>query len=110
MDAQSLAQKIVAEFGTNDVYEIAGEAGVKIVYEDWYPVTIGEYEKRTKTIRVNRRALEQNKGDFENKRNLEKKIIAHELGHFFAIDLNFDKTQEEVFAREFAESLTKNIE
>lgn len=104
VEAQSFARKIVAQFATNDVYKIAEKAGVKIVYEDWYPVTIGEYEKKTKTIRVNCRALQK------DKKNLERKIIAHELGHFFAVDLKLDKKEEEIFAHKFAESLTGKIE
>jgi hypothetical protein len=105
MQAHIAAQKIIAELGTSDVYRIAEKSGVKIVFENWYPVTIGEYERSTRTIRVNRRAGEVG----ENGSNHEK-IIAHELGHFFAADLKLEKTEEEVFAREFAENLTGNLE
>ena len=105
MKAEAVAQKIVNEYGTGDVFAIAERAAVKIVYESWYPVTIGEFERKTSTIRVNRAALEKS----ENAERLEKKIIAHELGHFFAAKLNLDKLEEETFAHDFAEQLIKKV-
>ena len=101
MKAEAFARKIVERFGTDDVYKIAEKNDVSIVYESWYPVTIGEFERKTKTIRVNLRAL-KNK---ENDKHLERTIIAHELGHFYAEKFNFDKKDEENFAHEFAEHL-----
>ena len=106
MNAEIIARKILNRSGTNDVFTIAGKACVKIVYESWYPVTIGEFERKTRTIRVNRAALEKS----ENAESLEKKIIAHELGHFFAAGLDLNKTDEEAFAHKFAERLLKNVE
>ena len=102
MNGRVVAKKIIAELGTSDVYAIAEKSGVKIFYENWYPVTIGEYERKTRTIRVNRRALTSNKNDVS-----VEKIIAHELGHFFAVDLNYSREEEERFARRFAEILTE---
>lgn len=104
MQVQEVVQQIIAEFGTNDVYGIAEKAGVKIVYENWYPVTIGEYERKTRTIRVNQRASEVGESGW----NFEK-IIAHELGHYWATDLKLEKTEEEVFAHEFAECLIRKL-
>ena len=104
MNAEIVARKIVNLSGTNDVFTIAEKACLKIVYESWYPVTIGEFERKTRTIRVNRAALEKS----ENCESLERKIIAHELGHFFAGGLKLEKHSEEDFAREFAERLTEN--
>jgi len=101
MKVEAFTRKIVEKFGTNNVYQIAEKNGVSILYEDWHPVTIGEFERKTKTIRVNLRAL-KNKGIEES---LVKTIIAHELGHFFANEFNFDKKDEEAFAHEFAENL-----
>lgn len=103
--AQAIARKIIAEFGTSDVRQIAEKAGVRIVFEHWHPVTIGEYEKKTCMIRVNQRAGEVGEGASNF-----AKIIAHELGHYFAADLKLKKTDEEVFARAFAEELTKTID
>ena len=103
MRGQTIAKKIIAECGTNDVFQIAAESGVKIVFENWHPVTIGEYERKTRTIRVNRRA-----GEVGESGASPEKIIAHELGHFFAADLRLERAEEEIFAREFAENLTAN--
>ena len=101
MNAAETAQNTVEKFGSRDVYVIAEKASVKIVYENWHPVTIGEYDKISKTICVNRRAL-------ENGRFSERDIIAHELGHFFAAEFNLGRNAEEVFACDFAVELTKH--
>lgn len=98
---ENFVKRTVAEFGTSNPCEIAEKANVKIVFESWYPVTIGEFERKTKTIRVNRRAVAESETDG----NLEKNIIAHELGHFFAADLKLNKAEEENFAQQFAETL-----
>ena len=104
---KNYVEKIALEFETRDIFSIAEKAGISIIYEDWFPVTIGEFERKTKTIRVNSRALKNEKTE-ENKINLRKKIIAHELGHFFAAEFDFDKKQEEKFACDFAEEFNKN--
>ncbi len=101
---KSFIDRIVYDCGSRDVFEIAESAGVKIVYESWHPLTIGEFEKRRRTIRVNRTALEKS----ENAETLEKEIIAHELGHFFAVDLKLEQKEEEKFARLFAKELLAN--
>ncbi len=93
-------KKVIEKFGTRDCFAIAEKASVEIVYESWHPVTIGEYDKFSKTIRVNLRALES--GKFS-----ERKIIAHELGHFFAAEFDFDRKTEEAFACDFTVELTK---
>lgn len=100
MNATETAKKIIKKFGTADVFQIAEKADVKIVYESWFPSTVGEFDKKTKTICVNRRALETEKFS-------ERKIIAHELGHFFALEFNFDRKTEEAFAENFAVELLK---
>ena len=92
------------EHKTRDVFLIAEKAGVSIIYESWHPATIGEYDRKTKTIRVNRNAP----GKAEDAENMREKIIAHELGHFYAIDLKMDKKEEETFARSFAEKLLES--
>lgn len=101
---KNFVDEITGRFETTDVFELAGRAGVKIVYESWHPVTIGEFERNTKTIRVNLRALE-NKTDSAD---LKEIIVAHELGHFFAIDLKLTELEEERFAHAFAENLIGN--
>jgi Zn-dependent peptidase ImmA (M78 family) len=106
MDAANLAKSVIEKYGTKDPFIIAEKAGVRVVYESWYPTTIGEFEREGKTIRVNRRALENNK----NAADLERIIVAHELGHYFALNLNSNRNDEEVFAREFAAVLLKKGE
>jgi len=100
MKAIETAQNIVEKFGTADVFVIAEKSNVKIVYESWFPVTVGEFDKKTKTICINRRALEIEKFS-------ERKIIAHELGHFFAAEFDLDRQTEEAFAEPFAVELMK---
>ncbi len=89
---------VIEKFGTRDCFAIAEKSGVRIVYESWHPSTVGEYDKISKTICVNRRA-------FENGKFSEKTIIAHELGHFFAARFNLDRKAEELYAEEFAAQL-----
>ncbi len=100
MKAFEMAVKVFEKFGTPDVFVIAEKSGVKIVYESWQPVTIGEYDKKAKTICVNLRALTSNK-------IAKEAIVAHELGHFFAAEFSFDRQTEEAFAAEFAAELLK---
>ena len=102
MTAAEKARSIIEKFGTRDCLTIAKKSGVKIVYQNWHPVTIGEYDKKMKTIRVNLRALTDDKFSAD-------KIIAHELGHFFAAEFNFNRKTEEIFACEFAEEFNRNI-
>ena len=89
------------KYETRDVFLIAEKAGAAIIYESWHPATVGEFERKTRTIRVNRIALEKS----DNAEILEKEIVAHELGHFLAIDLKLEKSEEEKFALLFAEAL-----
>lgn len=87
-----LIAEIVAKYGTRDPREIADRAGVPIVYEHWHPTTLGEFERKTGTIRVNLNAEAADKDE----------IIAHELGHFFAAKLALARDEDEKFARDFA--------
>jgi hypothetical protein len=101
ISASETARKVIKDLGTGDVFAIAALSGVKIVYQSWYPVTCGEYDKKSKSICVNLRTLTDNK-------LTKEKIIAHELGHFFAGEFSLSRAEEEAFACEFAEELTKN--
>ncbi len=96
---KNIVDEIVSEYGTRDVFLIVEKANISIIYENWHLVSIGEFDRKTKTIFVNRNAL----AEAENAQHLEKQIIAHELGHFFAVDLNLEKREEEKFARVFSE-------
>jgi hypothetical protein len=95
------AMTMVAQLGTRDVFEIARSNGVNIMYGSWHPITIGEFDRGTKTIRVNKRAV----ADATGGAALEIKIIAHELGHFFAGSMKMDNEEEESFSRAFATAL-----
>ncbi len=104
MNAKAAASQVIDEFGTNDIFKIAEKAGIKIIYESWFPISIGEFDLKTKRICVNLRAIRSDK----DAAHLEKTIIAHELGHFFAKNLNLSKTEEEKFCDNFARSLLEN--
>ncbi len=98
-EASETVKMVIEKFGTRDCFSIAEKAGVKIVYGNWHPVTIGEYDKKARTISVNLRALTGNKHSKET-------IVAHELGHFFAAEFNLSRHEEEAFAVNFARELT----
>ncbi len=67
-----LAEKVTNQFRTNNVFRIAQKLEISIVYEKWFPVTLGEFDKKKRRITVN-----------ENAEIPFEKIIAHELGHYF---------------------------
>lgn len=98
-----LASIIFCRYGTRDVYAIAERAGLKIVYQKWFPATAGEFHFKTKTIYVN-----------ENAGIPTEKIIAHELGHYFLKESETQRRRdaedfdEEEFCDEFAEKLLKD--
>jgi Zn-dependent peptidase ImmA (M78 family) len=101
MNGVILSKKIISKFGTNDVCEIARRLDISIAYAKWFPITLGEFDKKNKRITVN-----------ENAKIPLKKIIAHELGHYFLRE-NFDlgtlTFDEEKFCDEFAEALTQDL-
>jgi Zn-dependent peptidase ImmA (M78 family) len=88
----NLAEFVTSEFQTSDVFEIARRLDISITYAKWFPVTLGEFDKKNRRITVN-----------ENAKIPFEKIIAHELGHYFAQDLKL--VDEEKFCDEFAEAL-----
>ena len=100
MKAIETAREIVETLGTRDALAIAEQSGVKIVYGDWHPVTLGEFDRQKRTICVNLRAVTENIASKES-------IVAHELGHFFAAPFDLDRRTEEAFAAEFADELLK---
>jgi len=106
---RAAADNLMAEFQTADVILLARHVGAVIRYERWPPVTIGECEPRSMTIRVNLSALEH---DTCNNVLTERAIIAHELGHL--IDARREchvsrspaqRLIDEHFARAFAAQL-----
>ena len=96
---ENFVDRVARDYGTRDVFAIAEKAKVPIIYESWHPVTYGEFERKTKTISVNLRAL----AAIENASDFERTIVAHELAHFFARDWRLEREAEENFARRFAE-------
>lgn len=106
MHGGELIKKVLLNFGGDDVYEIAERAGVKIIYEKWFPATAGEFHRKTKTIVVN-----------ENAAIPPEKIVAHELGHYFLTEFEWQRISkgtgcfdEEKFCDEFADCLLRNFE
>ncbi len=98
MTGQELAQKISAQYKTTDVFELSKQAGVTLIFEKWHPSTIGEFDKKTKEIRINLNATVP-----------KERIIAHELGHFFLNEMqgNYTRQEEETIVEEFVNTLLK---
>jgi Zn-dependent peptidase ImmA (M78 family) len=97
MNGINLAKSIVSEFQTNNVFEIAQRLDISIVYEQWFPVTLGEYNRKKRRITVNKNA----QIPFD-------KIIAHELGHYFLEGFSPQRHgDEEKICDEFADELLK---
>jgi Zn-dependent peptidase ImmA (M78 family) len=93
------SEQVFSRFQTCDVFEIAEKVGVKIVYQKWFPVTLGEFDWGTKTVFVN-----------ENAPISFEKIVAHELGHYFLREFNVkDIVDEEKFCDEFADEILKKF-
>jgi Zn-dependent peptidase ImmA (M78 family) len=97
MKGVELAQTIYSKFGTNCVFEIARRLNMSIVYERWFPVTLGEFDKNNRRITVN-----------ENAEILFEKIIAHELGHYFLEEISPQRHKDaEKICDDFADELLK---
>ena len=97
MNGTILAKSVAAEFHTINVFEIAERLHISIVYEKWFPVTLGEFDRKNRRITVNENA----KIPFEN-------IIAHELGHYFLETFSPQRTGDaEKICDDFAETLLK---
>ncbi len=97
--ARRLAEDIFSQFQTRNVYEIAEKSNIKIVYQKWFPVTLGEFDWKAKTIIVNESAAVK-----------KEKIIAHELGHCFLRKFDVENVaDEEKFCDEFADELLKEF-
>jgi Zn-dependent peptidase ImmA (M78 family) len=97
MKGVELAQTIYSKFGTNCVFEIARRLNMSIVYEKWFPVTLGEFDKNNRRITVN-----------ENAEILFEKIIAHELGHYFLEEISPQRHKDaEKICDDFADELLK---
>ena len=93
MDGTELALTIIEKYGTSDVFSIAKQAHIKVIYEHWQPVTYGEFDKKDLSIHIN---LNAPMG--------KERILAHELGHYFVyqVRFNFSKKEEEKIVDDFA--------
>jgi Zn-dependent peptidase ImmA (M78 family) len=92
MSGKELAQNIISQYQTTDVFELSKQAGVILIFEKWHPSTIGEFDKKTKEIRINLNAT-----------IAQERIIAHELGHFFLNETqgNYTRQEEETIVGDF---------
>lgn len=93
MTGKKLAQQVMECYGTSDVFALVEQVGVSLTYGRWHPVTLGEFNKKTRSICINLNATID-----------QKLIIAHELGHYFAADLpgQRSRAKEETIAEDFA--------
>ncbi len=102
MTGQHLALKILKKYASSDVFSLAKQAGVAVIYEKWHPVTFGEFDKKTLTISINLNApLIYPFGSIDY-------VLAHELGHFFIhkMDIAMSKIEEEIMVEDFAKTIT----
>jgi hypothetical protein len=87
--AKEGAVTAMERYGTADIFEICKRAGVRIDYQCWPLVTIGECEYNPPVVRVNLAALDcvaaANLGITRSR--FEQSIVAHELGHLFLAEL-----------------------
>lgn len=92
----ALAQSVIAQFETQDPFELALRAGVKVTYAHWHPVTWGEFDQRSGSICLNLAAPIS-----------LAEILAHELGHYFSNlkTTQTNRSRQEKVAEEFAEAL-----
>ena len=100
MNGTELALKIIEKYGTTDVFSIANQAKIKVIYEKWQPVTYGEFHKKDFSIHINLDAPIE-----------KERILAHELGHFFIDLYGLERTrkEEEMMAEDFANALLGEI-
>lgn len=96
MTGAELVEKVVAQYGTTDVFELVEHTGITLIYAHWHPMTMGEFHKKTKKICVNLNAPIE-----------KEKIIAHELGHYFMAEngIILSRIEEEKRVGEFVEKL-----
>ena len=101
MEGKNLALKIIEKYSSTDVFDLAKQAGVAIIYEKWHPVTYGEFDKKNLTISINLNAP----------LSIDC-ILAHELGHFFIhkMGIAMGKLEEEIVAEDFAKTIAAHYE
>jgi Zn-dependent peptidase ImmA (M78 family) len=90
------AQSLVAQQGVSDAFALAKALGVVVQKGQWFPITHGEFDRRTQVITLNERSpvpIEQ--------------ILAHELGHWWlhTQQIRLPLAEEERWVRDFAQYL-----
>jgi methionine synthase I (cobalamin-dependent) len=108
-----LARRVADEFETRNPRTIAERVGVQVAYLRWPLVTVGEFDSKNSTINVNLNAIKCAKQDTDrwfSADALLDAIVAHELGHFFALQEGQksgenDRAMDEVVAHSFTETL-----
>lgn len=94
MNNAEFARSIATQYQTQNPRLLAQRAGVSVSYGYWEPVTYGEFDRRRRTITINLLAPVS-----------PTKILAHELGHFFAEQAfpGMERVQHEAVAKAFEE-------
>jgi hypothetical protein len=108
-----LARRVAGEFESRNPRAIADRAGLKVAYLRWPLVTVGEFDSKNSTINVNLNAIQCAKQDTDrwfSADALLDAIVAHELGHFFALQEGQksgenDRAMDEFVAHSFTETL-----
>lgn len=91
-----LAQQVIAFYQTNNPFELAAQAGVRLSYAQWHPTTWGEFDCRSASICLNTAAPIP-----------LVEVLAHELGHYFSWreKIEGNRTAQELIAEEFVKGL-----
>jgi hypothetical protein len=76
-----LAQSLILQYGTRDVYELARHLELTIETARWPLVTVGEWDARARTIHINQAALDKAQAAGIAVELAQTVIVAHELGH-----------------------------
>ena len=53
MTGKELAKQVLDKYGTTDVSAITKQLDIKVIYQKWHPSTVGEFDRKTKTIYIN---------------------------------------------------------
>lgn len=95
---EELAENIIEKFGTQSILQVCLLANIRIHYEKWNPVTLGEFDRKNNTICINLNA------------NIDQiQIIAHEMGHYFIHQkgIKLNRNEEEIVVNFFSKLFSK---
>lgn len=94
MTGSELANLVIDRFGTRDVRDIAVRSGIAVVWQNWHPVTAGEFDAKRMRIVINARA-----------NVTAERVLAHELGHYFLRDQRLELPNVEEICDDFASAM-----